>query len=82
MRFGVEILGTGQAALAFSYNLPQIGDEVRFYDAEQFNARSGRVVNVVHMVYPEHGNLSQPVLIVAPIDSETCGTAEPDSGHD
>jgi hypothetical protein len=82
MRIWIEILGTGQTAEAFSYELPQVGNEVRFHDLEQFNARSGRVVNVVHVVYPEHGNLVMPVVVVAPIAPEALEASEPDSGHD
>jgi hypothetical protein len=30
----------------------------------------------------ENCGLMEPIIIVCAIDPETCGTAEPDSGHD
>jgi hypothetical protein len=41
-----------------------------------------RVQDVVHFTQEEPDWITQPVLQVCAIDPETCGTAEPDSGHD
>jgi hypothetical protein len=57
-------------------HLPRKGDIVVHRDHRY------RVQDVVHFTQEEPDWITQPVLQVCAIDPETCGTAEPDSGHD
>jgi hypothetical protein len=78
----IRTLGGEAWKLGYTCQMPQVGDTMRFVDAEPFGMKSVRVIEVIHTVDATDFAQQPPRIIVAPIDPETCGTAEPDSGHD
>jgi hypothetical protein len=80
MRIRVSVLGSDGYENYYTsyYTVPRVGDIVTLPPA----CRPMRVTDVVHHLLDIDAHVPAPLLIVAPIDPETCGTAEPDSGHD
>ena len=73
MRVKLEELGSDAAPREYyTYDVPRIGETV-VVSPDGFEAR---IVNIKHALLGEHGNLSEPILIVARIAEDIDGDAQ------
>jgi hypothetical protein len=80
MRIKVSILGSDDRANYFAayYTVPRVGEIVTLPPT----GKPMRVVDVVHHLLDIDANVPPPLVIVAPIDPDTCNTPALDSSHD
>jgi hypothetical protein len=67
MRVKLEELGSdAQPRVYYTYDAPRIGETV-VVSPDGFEAR---IIDIKHALFCEHGNLPEPILIVARIDED------------
>ena len=67
-----EFLSDARPREYYTYNMPRIGETV-VVSPDGFEAR---IVNIKHALLGEHGNLSEPILIVARIAEDIDGDTQ------
>ena len=73
MRVKLEELGSDSAVREYyTYDTPKIGETV-VVSPDGFEAR---IVNIKHALLGEHGNLPEPILIVARIAEDIDGATQ------